>query len=240
MDTRDTQHEDLQAVWLKLRAFVELRRNSANDTNFHQRRNASYPGLSAALYARLSTDLQSDKSVEDQLDLCASFARAQGWRVAEQHHDRARTGITIHGRDGLSRLLEGARAGRFDTIVVEALDRLSRDQEDLAGLHKRLTFFGVQIVAVHDGVVDQVQVGIRGLVSALFITDLKHKIRRGMGGVVATAGWRARLTAIAQSPAGQANPRSTRPRSSWFSGFSRNTPLASRRARSRPVLTRMA
>ena len=139
----------------------------------------------APLYARFSTDLQSDKSVEDQLDLCASFARAQGWRVAEQHHDRARTGTTIHGRDGLSRLLDGARAGRFDVVVVEALDRLSRDQEDLAGLHKRLTLLGVQIVAVHDGVADQIQIGIRGLVSALFISDLKHKIRRGMGGVVA-------------------------------------------------------
>lgn len=143
------------------------------------------PSRRAALYARFSTDLQSDKSVDDQLDLCAAFARAQGWTIAEQHHDRARTGTTTHGRDGLSRLLDGARAGRFDTIVVEALDRLSRDQEDLAGLHKRLTFLGVQIVAVHDGVADQVQVGIRGLVSALFITDLKHKIRRGMGGVVA-------------------------------------------------------
>lgn len=143
------------------------------------------PSRRAALYARFSTDLQSDKSVDDQLDLCTAFARAQGWTIAEQHHDRARTGTTTHGRDGLSRLLDGARAGRFDTIVVEALDRLSRDQEDLAGLHKRLTFLGVQIVAVHDGVADQVQVGIRGLVSALFITDLKHKIRRGMGGVVA-------------------------------------------------------
>lgn len=139
----------------------------------------------AALYARFSTDLQSDKSVDDQLDLCAAFARAQGFAIVEQHHDRAKTGTTVHGRDGLSRLLESARAGRFDVVVVEALDRLSRDQEDLAGLHKRLTFLGIDIIAVHDGRADQIQVGIRGLVSALYITDLKHKIRRGMGGVVA-------------------------------------------------------
>ena len=148
----------------------------------------------AALYARFSTDMQNDRSVDDQLDLCASFARSQGFEVTCQFHDRARSGTTMHGRDGLSRLLEDARAGRFDVIVVEALDRLSRDQEDLAGLHKRLTFLGIKIIAVHDGIADQIQVGIRGLVSALYITDLKHKIRRGMGGVVAdgrTAGGRA-------------------------------------------------
>lgn len=90
----------------------------------------------------------------------------------------------MHGRDGLSRLLHDAREGRFSVLVVEALDRLSRDQEDLAHLHKRLSFLGIEIVAVHDGRADAIQVGIRGLVSTLFIADLKHKVRRGMGAVV--------------------------------------------------------
>lgn len=138
----------------------------------------------AALYARFSTDLQSDRSAEDQLALCAAYARAQGLTVAESYEDRARSGTTTHGREGLAAMLADARAGRFDVIVVEALDRLSRDQEDLAGLHKRLTFMGLEILAVHDGRADALQVGIRGLVSSLWIADLKHKIRRGMGGRV--------------------------------------------------------
>lgn len=138
----------------------------------------------AALYARFSTEMQADRSVDDQLALCEEFAKRHELSVVGRYEDRARSGTTTFGRDGLSRLLQDARGGSFDVIVVEALDRLSRDQEDLAGLHKRLTFMGIEIIAVHDGRADALQIGIRGLVSSLWITDLKHKIRRGMVGRV--------------------------------------------------------
>ncbi len=138
----------------------------------------------AVLYARFSTEMQSERSVDDQLDLCQTYAERQGYAVVGRYEDRARSGTTTFGRDGLSRLLQDARDGGFEVIVIEALDRLSRDQEDLAGIHKRLTFMGIDIMAVHDGRADALQVGIRGLVSSLWITDLKHKIRRGMSGRV--------------------------------------------------------
>lgn len=79
-------------------------------------------------------------------------------------------------------LLEAARARQFDVVIVEALDRLSRDMEDLAGIHKRLTFVGVEIRAVHEGAVNTVLVGLRGLVGQLYREDTAHKIRRGMAG----------------------------------------------------------
>ena len=140
--------------------------------------------MRAAIYARYSTELQNARSVEDQLDLCTDFARAQGHSVVGLFHDSARSGTTTHGRDGLQRLLLAAKRGDFDVLIVEALDRLSRDTEDLAGIHKRLSFAGIEIVAVHDGRADALQIGIRGLVSTLFINDLKHKTRRGLAAVV--------------------------------------------------------
>ena len=141
-------------------------------------------GRRAAIYARYSTDLQSDRSIDDQVALCRDHARGQGLTVVETYSDRARTSASILGRDGLLRLMEDARAGRFDLVLVEALDRISRDQEDLAGVYKRLTFAGIDMVAVHDGKADAIQIGIRGLVGELFLRDLKQKVRRGMRGVV--------------------------------------------------------
>lgn len=138
----------------------------------------------AAIYARYSSDLQNDRSIEDQIALCGAFAQREGYEIHRTYYDRARSGTTTHGREGLQRLLSDARAGEFSVIVVESLDRLSRDTEDLAGIHKRLTFSGVDIVSVHDGKADIVQVGIRGLLSTLFINDLKAKTRRGLAGVV--------------------------------------------------------
>lgn len=138
----------------------------------------------AAIYARYSTDLQNDRSVEDQIALCEDHARRSGWGVVARFADRARSGATVAGRPGLADMLAGAVRGEFDVIVVEALDRVSRDQADLATIYKRLTFLGVQIIAVHDGRADAIQIGIRGLVSELFLTDLKHKVRRGLRAVV--------------------------------------------------------
>jgi site-specific DNA recombinase len=140
--------------------------------------------MKAAIYARFSTELQSERSIDDQVALCRAYCERHELLVAEVFDDRARSGASVHGRQGLATLLRRAKAGAFDVVVVEALDRLSRDQEELAGVWKRLRFDGVEIQAVHDGVADAVQIGVRGLVGALFLQDLAHKVHRGMAGVV--------------------------------------------------------
>ncbi len=138
----------------------------------------------AAIYARFSTELQNDRSIEDQVALCRAFAAREQLEVVEVYGDRARSGASIFGRDGLIKLIDAARDGVFDIVILEALDRPSRDQEDLAGIWKRLKFLGIEIRAVHDGRADIVQIGVRGLVGALYLQDLAHKVRRGMAGVV--------------------------------------------------------
>ncbi len=140
--------------------------------------------MRTALYARFSTELQQERSIEDQFELCRAYAAKNGLDVVGTYDDRARSGASIFGRDGLMRMMDAARDGAFDVILVEALDRLSRDQEDLAGLWKRLNFLGIELRAVHDGKADQIQIGIRGLVGALYLQDLAHKVRRGMSGVI--------------------------------------------------------
>jgi DNA invertase Pin-like site-specific DNA recombinase len=138
----------------------------------------------AAIYARFSTDLQSDRSIDDQVALCVDHARRQGMTVVATYSDRARTSASMIGREGVTEMIAAARAGKIDVVIVEALDRISRDQEDLAAIYKRCSFAGVRIEAVHDGVADVVQIGVRGLVGALYLEDLKHKVRRGMAGVI--------------------------------------------------------
>lgn len=138
----------------------------------------------AAVYARYSTDMQRDRSIDDQVALCREYATKNGLRLIQTYNDRAQTSASLIGREGMMNLMEDARNGKFEVVIVEALDRISRDQEDLAGVFKRLSFAGVEIVAVHEGVADAMQVGIRGLLGSMFLSDLKHKVRRGMAGVV--------------------------------------------------------
>src|SRR6266702_1096041 len=142
------------------------------------------PMKKAVIYARFSTDLQNERSIEDQVTLCRDYTSREGMNVVGVYEDKARSGGSVMGRDGLLRLLDQAREKSFDVVVVEALDRLSRDMEDLAGIHKRLSFLGIEIRAVHEGVVNTVLVGLRGLVGQLYREDNAHKVRRGLAGRV--------------------------------------------------------
>ena len=137
-----------------------------------------------ALYARFSSELQQDRSIDDQFEVCRNYAIKNNLEVISTYADRARSGSSIYGRDGLIDLLAEAREGKFEVVVTEALDRLSRDQEDLAGIWKRLNFLGIELRAVHEGMADSIQIGLRGLMGSMFLTDLAHKVRRGLQGVI--------------------------------------------------------
>ena len=67
-------------------------------------------------------------------------------------------------------------------VLAESLDRFSRDQEDTAGLFKRLTFAGVRIVTVVKATSAQLHVGFKGTMNALYLKDLADKTRRGLRG----------------------------------------------------------
>ena len=140
--------------------------------------------MRAAIYTRYSTDLQNARSIEDQLALCRAFAAREGLTIVATYEDRALSGASLLGRDGVWQMLAAAQAGQFKVLVVEELDRLSRNMADLASLHDRLRFIGCEIRSVHSGTADTVQVGIRGLLGQLFLQDLRNKVRRGLAGVV--------------------------------------------------------
>src|SRR6266481_7518740 len=65
-----------------------------------------------------------------------------------------------------------------------ALDRLSRDQEDVAGLYKHLSFAGVTMITLAEGEVSELHVGLKGTMNALFLKDLGKKTWRGLEGRV--------------------------------------------------------
>jgi len=138
----------------------------------------------AALYARYSSDLQKDRSIDDQLALCRVHAIRANLEVVTTFVDRAKSGASMNNRDGLWEMMQAAKRGEFDVIVIESLDRLSRDQADLPQLHKRLEFAGVKILTCNDGETTKMHVGIRGLVSSIFLSTLADTVRRGHAGRV--------------------------------------------------------
>ena len=142
------------------------------------------PGLPAAIYARYSTDKQKDTSVEDQIRLCRRLCEQKGWQVTEVFTDHALSGKNTL-RPGYQRLIQAAECGQIDVIAAESQNRLSRDMADSANLLKRMNFFGVRIHTASENELDDMKVGVSGLVSTMFLKDLAQKTRRGLEGRIA-------------------------------------------------------
>ncbi|WEK43299.1 MAG: recombinase family protein [Candidatus Sphingomonas colombiensis] len=139
------------------------------------------PMIKVALYARYSSDNQRDASITDQLRVCRAHAEKQGWQIVEEYTDHAISGASLL-RPGIQALLSDAQKRRFHIVLAEAMDRLSRDQEDIAGLFKRMAFGSVKIFTLSEGEVSHLHVGLKGTMNALFLKDLADKTRRGLRG----------------------------------------------------------
>lgn len=105
--------------------------------------------MKVAVYARYSSDNQRDASIADQLRVCRLHAEKHGWHIVEEYTDHAVSGASLL-RPGIQGLITDANRGRFDIILAEAMDRLSRDQEDIAGIFKRMTYSDVKIVTLSE------------------------------------------------------------------------------------------
>ena len=108
--------------------------------------------MRCAIYTRYSTDRQSEASPEDQARMCGARALALGLDVVAYLEDRAVSGaVPIASRAGGRSLLAGALSGDYEAVIVEGLDRLSRDLVDQERVVRRLEHTGIRIVGIKDG-----------------------------------------------------------------------------------------
>ncbi|OXT02983.1 resolvase [Notoacmeibacter marinus] len=139
--------------------------------------------IRAAIYARYSSDQQREASIEDQIRVCRERAEREGWAVINCYTDHAISGASLM-RPGIQMLMQDGAAGNFDVVLAEDLDRLSRDQEDIAGFYKRMSFADIEIHTLSDGKINDLHIGLKGTMNARFLKDLAQKTRRGLRGRV--------------------------------------------------------
>ena len=176
--------------------------------------------MRVALYARYSNDNQSVASIEDQFRICREHAGRERWQIVDTYHDAAISGASVILRPGVRTLLQDAQRGKFDIVLAEALDRVSRDQADVATLFKHLRFAGVQIITLAEGEISELHVGLKGTMNALYLKDLAAKTHRGLRGRVEKGkaggglcyGYDVVKRTDSEANRFGANARSTRPR----------------------------
>jgi site-specific DNA recombinase len=149
--------------------------------------------MKCAIYARYSSDLQRETSIEDQIRKCREFAAPKGWVILDDYvrYDQAISGAALAGRDALYALLAAAqrKPRPFDRILIDDTSRLARNVAEALTMVATLKFHGVGVYFVSQGIdtLDKSArqlVTINGMMDEQYLVGLGDKVRRGQEGRV--------------------------------------------------------
>lgn len=139
----------------------------------------------AVIYARYSEGpRQTDQSIEGQITDCTAYAERNGLSVVGIYADRHISGTSTEGRYEFLQMVDDAKKGLFNAVIVWKVDRFGRDRRDIAVYKHALKQAGVVLhyaaESVPDGpegiILESVLEGLAEYYSA----DLRQKVTRGM------------------------------------------------------------
>ncbi len=137
----------------------------------------------AVIYARYSSDKQTEQSIEGQLRVCNDYAKSHDIMVIDTYIDRAMTG-TNDQRDDFQRMMRDARKQAWDYVLVYKFDRFSRDKYE-STIHKHtLKEYGIKVISAMENIPDSPEgIILEALLEGMnqyYSMELAQKVARGM------------------------------------------------------------
>ncbi len=139
--------------------------------------------MNVVIYARYSSERQTEQSIEGQLKVCHEFADRNGFSVVHEYIDRAMTGKT-DGRPQFQKMIQDSDKKQFQGVLVYQLDRFSRNRYDSAVYKRALRKNGVKVFSAQENITDDANgILIEGLLESIaeyYSVELSQKVKRGM------------------------------------------------------------
>lgn len=137
---------------------------------------------SAVIYARYSSHSQRDVSIEQQIRACKQFAERQCIDIVKVYEDRALTG-TNDKRPGFQQMIQDAKHGGWEYVIVYTLDRFARDRYDSAVYKRQLRNLGIKVLSAMENISDDptgilMESMLEGL-AEYYSKELSRKVQRG-------------------------------------------------------------
>lgn len=137
----------------------------------------------AVIYARYSSDSQTEQSIEGQLRVCEEYAERNNIVILDTYIDRAMSG-TNDNRPDFQRMIKDSAKKEWDFVLVYKLDRFSRNKYETT-LHKHtLSINGVKVVSAMENIPDTPEgIILESLLEGMnqyYSAELSQKVKRGM------------------------------------------------------------
>ena len=139
--------------------------------------------MDVVIYARYSSDRQTEQSIEGQLKECYAYAKRNNYAVVSEYIDRAISGTTDH-RPEFLRMIADSDKKCFQAVLVYQLDRFARNRYDSAIYKSKLKKNGIRVLSARENISDDASgVLMEALLEGMaeyYSVELSQKIRRGM------------------------------------------------------------
>ena len=137
----------------------------------------------AVIYARYSSNNQTEQSIEGQIRVCTEYAKVKGLTVVDEYVDRAISGRTDN-RPDFQRLMQDCSKGIFDAVIVYRTDRFARNKYDSAIYKRQLRKNGIELhyaaECIPDGPEGIILESLMEGLAEYYSAELSQKIRRGI------------------------------------------------------------
>ena len=137
----------------------------------------------AVIYARYSSDNQTEQSIEGQLRVCEQYAQNNGYAILNTYIDRAMTG-TNDNRPAFQQMIKDSSNKEFEYIIVYKIDRFSRNKYEIAKNKKILKDNGVKLLSAMENIPDTPEgIILESLLEGMaeyYSAELSQKVKRGM------------------------------------------------------------
>lgn len=142
--------------------------------------------MKAVIYARYSSDKQTEDSIEAQIRACKEYAARNNMFVLDTYIDEAISGkgSRTQARKQYQRLLRDCERHKFDVILIHKYDRIARNLGEHVNLETKLKNMNVQLIATAQDFGDSNEAKImRALIwsmSEYYIDNLANETRKGL------------------------------------------------------------
>ena len=137
----------------------------------------------AVIYARYSSERQTEQSIDGQLRACNDYAERNDILVVDTYIDRAMTG-TNDNRTQFQKMLRDSTKKAWDVVLVYKLDRFSRNKYEIATHRKTLRDNKVKLVSAMENIPDTPEgIILESLLEGMaeyYSAELSQKVKRGM------------------------------------------------------------
>ena len=107
----------------------------------------------AVIYARYSSENQTEQSIEGQLHVCEEYAQRNNILILNTYIDRAMTG-TNDNRPDFQRMIKDSAKREWNYVLVYKFDRFSRNKYETAIHKKTLRDNGVKVISATEHIPD--------------------------------------------------------------------------------------